>query len=200
MHPFRSSAISLALSRFTLVGTALLILALGVTSAMAQSIDSAYTSINLDECQTVPPSAFGDTSEDSAYWACVGYNNSLVLVSEGDLRMFVSYGDSAINETAWHQTLPAFNELNDTLEWRLKKVDGNWVPFATIVRYFTDAGDGSEKGEILVVTRLEPGNTCHVAYVDAKLTPDANVVARQFADQFAPTFNCVVDEIHTVPS
>ena len=200
MRYFAPSNFKTILSCFTLPVTALLVLMLGATAAMAQTIDSAYTSIDLEKCQSVPPATFGDDSNDSAYWACLGYDNSLVLVSEGDLRMFVSYGDNAINEDSWHQTLPQFNNLNDTLEWRLKQVNGKWVPFATIVRYFTDPGDGGDKGEVLVVTKLEPGNTCHVAYIDAKLTPNANEIARQFADQFAEDFNCAVDEIHNVPS
>lgn len=187
------------LSRFALIATTATALALGSSSAIAQQIDSAYTKIDLDICQQIDPMTFGDDSGQSGYWACVGYNNSLVFVAEGDLRFFVSYGDDALNEISKSQTLPAFNTINDTLEWRMENVNGNWVPFATILRYYTDSGDG-DRGEVLVVTKLEAGNSCHVGYVDARLTPNANVAARNIADQFAKNFDCRSEDIHLVPS
>lgn len=175
-------------------------LALLATPATAQQFDSAYTKLDATTCQDLDPSMFGGGEEDtSGYQACVGYNNMLVFVADGDLRMFVSYGADALNEISAHQTLSPFNTIHDTLEWRLKLVNGDWQPFATILRYFTDSGDG-DKSQILIVTKLEPGNSCHVAYIDATLTPDANVIARQFADNEAENFNCQTDDIFMVPS
>lgn len=43
---------------------------------------------------------------------------------------------------------------------------------------------------MLVVTRLEMGATCHVAYVDAVAVADANERARQIADARAGSFDC----------
>jgi hypothetical protein len=76
-----------------------------------------------------------------------------VRVAEGDLRFLVSYGANAAGEIAAGQTVPQFNTINETLEWRL---DGAGRAFATILRFFTD-GEG-EKEQILVVTRLGAGD------------------------------------------
>jgi hypothetical protein len=158
------------------------------------NIDSIYTDIDLNECLVIKADDFG------ASFACPGYKGFPLLISEGDLRFFVSYGFGAPDEMAARQTVPAFNTIGDTLEWRVTNKTGDFMPFATILRYHTDAGDGSTpKGEILVVTKIETGNTCHIAYVDARLTSNANEVARKLADETAETFDCAEDEPQYVP-
>jgi hypothetical protein len=162
--------------------------------AAGQEFDSAYTKIDLDDCTPF------ETYELGQSWACSGYEDFPLYVAEDDLRMFVSYGPRSPDEVAARQTLPAFNTINETLEWRLVREGGRLVPFATILRFFTQVGDGSEPdGQILVVTKLEEGNTCHVAYVDARLTKNANVVARQFADELARDFDCASEDPAVVP-
>ncbi len=167
-------------------------------AANAASFDSVYTKLNLKDCTQIT----SGTSEvaDGASYACMGYDNTLVYVAEGDLRMFVSYGLKALKEKAVEQTLPAFNTINNILEWRLVYENGKWQPFATILRWYTQSGEGSEtKGEVLVVTKLEPGNVCHVAYINASLVPEANKLARQIADTNVAEFNCQSDKIINVP-
>jgi len=167
-------------------------------AANAASFDSVYTKLNLKDCKLVKPA--GTEVADGASYACMGYDNTLVYVAEGDLRMFVSYGLNALREKAVEQTLPAFNTINNTLEWRLIYENGKWKPFATILRWYTQSGDGSEtKGEVLVVTKLEPGNVCHVAYINARLVPEANKIARQIADTNVAGFNCQSDKTINVP-
>ncbi len=162
--------------------------------AVAQQIDSDYTKIDLDTCTVVSIDELGGE------WACSGYKGHPVYVAEGDLRMFVSYGGDAANEKAARQTLPQFNTINETMEWRLQKKNGKWVPFATILRFFTQSGDPSEAdGQVLVVTKLEPGNTCHIAYIDARQVKNANAVARQYADETAASFDCASDEPARMP-
>lgn len=176
------------------LGLAIAAFLLGATPAAAQRIDSAYTRIDLKACQTI------ESYELGASFSCPGYKGYPLYVAEDDSRMFVSYGFSAADEMAAHQTLPAFNTIGETLEWRLVESGNGWRPFATILRFHTQSGDGSEPdGETLVVTSLAPGNTCHVAYVDARLTPNANVVARDFADGLAPVFDCARDEPARIP-
>lgn len=137
---------------------------------------------------------------DGARFACLGYDNIPVYVTEGDLRMFVSFGLGAIREKAAEQTLPTFNNIGDTLEWRVEYKNGKWVPFATILRWYTQVGDGSgPDGEVLVVTKLEPGNVCHVARIIADLIPYANEEARRFADTRVAGFDCASDRIFRVP-
>lgn len=41
-----------------------------------------------------------------------------------------------------------------------------------------------------VLPRLEPGNTCHVAYIDARRNAQANEMARQAARELVPGWNC----------
>jgi hypothetical protein len=68
------------------------------------------------------------------------------------------------------------------------------------VRYFVQRGDGSEEtpdGQVLVVTRLEEGATCHVAYIDALANPEPNEMARKAADDLAEDFDCA-DEPETI--
>src|SRR5262245_13396472 len=43
-------------------------------------------------------------------------------------------------------------------------------------------------------TRLSPGGTCQVGYVDARANPDANELARKIADEHARDFHCGKDQ------
>jgi len=129
-----------------------------------------------------------------ASFACPGYKGYPLWLAEGDLRFFVSYGFGAPDEKAAEQTLPQFNYVNSTLEWRLSNETGDWKPFASILRWFTQTGEpGEDEGEVLVVTKIAPGDTCHIAYIDAKQTPNANELARQVADEGAQLFDCATD-------
>jgi hypothetical protein len=148
------------------------------------AFESAYTDINLDDCLIMESSDFGTV------WACPGYRGYPVRIAEGDLRFFVSYGFGADDETAAEQTPPPFNHLGPRIEWRLSNASGAWRPVATIVRYFVSKDDGASEGQILVVTQLGEGQTCHIAYVDALANSDANVLARDAADQLAGNSDC----------
>jgi hypothetical protein len=153
--------------------------------AAAQHVESAYTDLDLNLCSVVTSDDFGTT------WACPGYKGLPVMVAEGDLRFFVSYGLRSPDEPAAGQTPPPFNHLGPRIEWRLTNAAGGWRPFATILRwYVADPEDSGRNGEILVVTRLEPGATCHIAYVDALASKDANQLARDIADKRAADFDC----------
>ena len=159
-------------------------------AAEAQFNQSAYTDLDLDLCTVVQSDDFGST------WACNGHKGIPVMVAEGDLRMMVSFGLTSTQEKAASQTLPPFNHLGEKVEWRLSNATGGYKSFAAIVRYFTAAAEpeeGKEKdpdGQILVVTRIEPGATCQVAWIDALANPDANELAQKAADEKAPDFDC----------
>lgn len=117
-----------------------------------------------------------------------------VRVAEGDLRFFVSYGPQADKQVAASQTLGPFNTIHHTLEWRVEKQNGAWVPFATILRYFWDSSDG-RKGQTLVVTSLQGDEACHVAHIKADGNPNANVEARRAADTLARDFDCAKSQV-----
>lgn len=164
----------------------------GLGAAQAQFNQSEYTDMDLDQCTVVQSDDFGST------WACSGFKGIPVMVAEGDLRMMVSYGLTSTEEKAASQTLPPFNHLGEKIEWRLSNVEGGYKPFATILRYFvqrTDAetGEEIEDGQVLVVTRVAPGATCQVAWIDALANPNANELARETADEMVPDFDCAND-------
>ncbi len=156
--------------------------------ANANPLKSLYTTLELASCRRVEQHADGHS------WICAGLDGYPVRVAEGDQRTFVSVGDEAGRHRAAEQTLASFNSIFDakharaTLEWRIVRQNGRPVPFATILRYFTLAG--GRQGEVLVVTRVASGQSCHVAHIDALANPDAIAIARQIADTTARRFDC----------
>jgi hypothetical protein len=165
-----------------------LVLAATTPSAHAEN-KSAYTRLDLAQCRGETPDP--DDPLQSGIWWCEGYGGMPVYVSESDLRFFVSYGEGAQDEPAAGTTLPPFNQAGDTIEWRLA-ADGK--PFATILRFYTGPGDGEPEGQVLVMTRLGgPGQVCHIGYVNARVNPDANAIAREVVDNAAASFDCARD-------
>ncbi len=165
-------------------------LALAVATPAHAAFNSAYTDINLDECLVLDADDFG------ASWSCPGYKGYPLMVTEGDLRFSLVYGFGA--KAADGQTLPPFNRLGAKLEWRLSNDLGRWMPIATIVRYYTaDPETGEDKGQVLVVTQLVEGNSCHIAYIDALANKDANELAREAADK-SGDFDCATDEVEII--
>ena len=158
-------------------------------TAHAQQIESSYTDLDLNvDCTVIESDDFG------SMWACAGLKGMPVMVTEGDLRMMVSYGLTSTTEKAAEQTLPPFNHLGDKIEWRVSNAEGHWKPFATILRFFTQREGSETEGQVLVVTKVAPGATCHIAYIDALANPDANELARKAADEKAGDFDCEKDE------
>jgi hypothetical protein len=112
-------------------------------------------------------------------------------VAEGDLRIYVSFGPKAASQTAAEQTLPQFNSIGETLEWRVVQEGGGWKPFATILRYRWDSD--LIEGSTLVVTKLGETDACHLAYIEATGNAKANDQARAVADREAAGFDCSQD-------
>lgn len=152
------------------------------------SVTSEYTDLKLDACKVISQ----DEESESMSWECVGYGGMPVYVAEGDLRTLVSYGADAKSERAAEQTFGPFNHIHTKLEWRLKSgAGGKKTPFATILRfYLQNEDDKKPEHQILVVTQIKPGATCHIAYIDAKANKKANADARAAADRLAGTFDC----------
>jgi hypothetical protein len=181
---------------------ALLLAAPGTTSpAAAEDFSSQYSSADVKKCRKLATTRVGG-SDIGASWACAGVAGYVVRLSEDDLRTTVSVGrtaKAAADEPAASQTFGPFNFSYDTVEWRSRKGAGG--PFAIIQRWnISDsekAGSDGRPGRtaLLVVTRLPPGPVCHVAYVDVAANPEANVLARQAADESAARFDCAKDQI-----
>ena len=170
---------------------------LAAAPALAETIESATTRFNVDQC----PHEAGTEPEDGGSWRCPGFGGIAVVIAEDDARVYVSYGPRAMREPAASQTLAAFNGEGTVIEWRIaRERDGKRRPFATIMRWNTivtvDASkdDGTVRGEVLVVTRLGPGGVCHVGYVDGKQNANADELAREIAYRHARGFRCGKDK------
>ena len=180
---------SIAVSLLGLIGSAL---AAGNAAAQPagspDAIERAYTPLDLAKCSHKR----GREVEDYGSWRCAGYEGNFVFVSAGDQRTYISYGPKPAKTVASGETLASFNSEGKTIEWRLERRNGKPVPFATILRWNTtvtqDSGD-RVRGQVLVVTRLDPGGVCHVGYVDGRANPNANDLAVQLADTRARNFN-----------
>lgn len=165
---------------------------LALASPAHAAFNSSYTELDLDQCLVLEADDFG------ASWACPGYRGYPLKVSEGDLRFSLEYGFNVDANQNGRQTLSPFNTLAPKMEWRLSNALGRWMPIATIVRYHTaDPETGEDKGQVLVVTQLVEGNTCHIAYIDALANPNANELAREAADA-SGDFSCANDEVETI--
>ena len=169
--------------------------AIGPGDAAVQ-VSTAYSGLNLERCAEM--SRPGSEQPDVVY-RCRGFNNIAkfdVYVFERDGRYFVSYGRDAFDRRAATQTLAPFNTIGDDLEWLLERRSGDWEPFATIVRYFTEIEDNGSffRGEVLVISKIGPGEACHVAYIDARATPNANRLARETAGQIVRRFDCATQD------
>jgi hypothetical protein len=171
-----------------------------ICQANAQTFSSSYTSTAPKDCRMIgkPSELDGSTTR-----FCPGKAGLGVLISEDDLRETVSIGRNRIaaaKEPAAQVWFGPFNSTTNTVEWRA--IDGK--PFAIIQRWhIADNGDEDKNGRptakpMLAVTRLPPGEVCHVAYVDAQANPNPNELARKAADELARNFKCGKDEVQVI--
>lgn len=132
---------------------------------------STYTEFDLEACKVLQEEREEGSSAD---YSCPGFGKTPLLIQEGDGRFDL---DAGADDDSF-QTVGAFNDIADTVEWRLK--DG--TPFAVIFRY-RDVSMESKGRTVLAVETIGtdkiPG--CRVAQI-AGDTPDANVKARELAD------------------
>ena len=63
--------------------------------------------------------------------------------------------------------------------------------------FTADPETGENSGQVLVVTQLVEGNTCHIAYVDARANDNANELARAAADA-SGSFDCASDDVEII--
>jgi hypothetical protein len=174
--------------RFGACWLALAVWLAGTNSGSAQEIASVYTGFDLNHCVVVEK-----IEETGAIiQRCRALDGFPVFIAEDDLRFFVGYGPHGRKQKAFSQTLPQFNSIHDKIEFRIRP--GARQPFAAILRYFTDSGEGKGKGQVLIVTKIEGREACHMAYIDAGANADANALAQKAADTMAPTFSCARDD------
>jgi hypothetical protein len=184
-----------------MAASALLGASLGLISpACAQTFGSSYTSTAPKACRVT---SAGTEVDDSTIRTCPGKAGLVVVISEDDLRETVSVGHNraaAAKEPAAGTWFGPFNSTEHTVEWRTM----NGRPFAIIQRWhIVDNSDEDKNGRpiakpMLAVTRLPPGQVCHVAYIDAQANPNPNELARKAADELARDFKCDKDEVKVI--
>lgn len=162
-----------------LIGSVLLVVPAG-----AAELVSDYTDLLIDKCTMLDTDAMGQVA------ACPGLNGYPVMVAEGDMKMYVSFGLSSTSEMAAGQTLPGANRLGARMEWLSPTDDQTAPPIATILRWHTQREQAGPENEVLVVTQLVPGATCHIAWIDASANANANELARRAAEELAGDFDC----------
>ncbi len=150
--------------------------------AFGAEISHAYSKMNENSCLTLI------VNEDEAYsqQVCKGYDGMAVFVSEGDLRQSVSYGKQRVDGRYF--TFGNFNRVGNVMEWRLAEADGYKQPFATILRWYVSIGE--KEHQALVVTKIAENDFCIAGFVEATANKNANVLARQVADDIAAGFDC----------
>ena len=170
------------------------ILAAAQSPASAQdATHGIVTTIELKGCQPVAQAAGGKS------WRCAGLPGYPVLIAETDDRTFLTVGPTPEKRRASTQTLRAPNTLfpaanRATIEWRVTHVSqatrkpAPAIPYATIVRYFT--ARNAARGQVLIVSKVTPTETCQVALIDAEANADALALARRIADTNASSFDC----------
>lgn len=167
---------------------ATLVLLVAVWPAHAQAPSAREMVIDLKACEITKRHPDGNT------WSCDGLPGYPVYYAEGDLRVFVSVGAGAGKRKAAEQTLGPFNSIfraksqRALFEWRVTGDKAKPVPHATILRYWTRNDQG--RGEVLVVMKVTPRETCHAAIIEALNDPKAEEFAREIADGPARTFDC----------
>jgi hypothetical protein len=178
--------------------TILLFSAAAPLQSQPAEIISTYTSTAKKDCKVMPPAK--DDPDPGFDHVCPGMAGLVVANVEGDLREVVSVGRTRVaaqKEPAAQAFFGPFSSTTNTIEWRHPK---GGTPFAIIQRWHLadndDAGpDGRPRTkQMLVVTRLPPGQVCHTAFVDVKANPNANELARQAADR-ARDFKCGKDKV-----
>lgn len=155
---------------------------LAIAAAPAVAAESAYQPLREADCPKVA------SDEAGATYFCHGVDGTPFLITEGDLRMSVTFGGVGPGSQPPFQSFQSFNSLGELIEWRME----GGAAVATILRWHIDPGDGSKPGQVLVVSKVGKGQTpgCVVAYVDALANPDANELAREAADRIVPGIDC----------
>lgn len=169
--------------------TALIAMLLSIFIQPALAVESSYSKIDFDrDCKFDPPTS---NEGGGVSGECRFGNNPVMYYLEGDLRQSVGFG-----APGKYQSFGQFNYMNNVIEWR----SNNGKPFAAIVRFFINiavddilAKKKPREGQVLVVHRVaqSPDDlTCIVGMVDARANRNANVIAREIADELAEDFRC----------
>jgi uncharacterized membrane-anchored protein len=164
-----------------------------ISNAQAQGSASRTVSFDVDQCPLIE-----EHPENSTYiWHCVTPEKFEFYIAESDLNFHIGYGPKGTEQKAFRQDLPAFHHKKNQAEFLFRP--GEEKPHAVILRYTTvgatdlNTGKQAEKGQLVVVTKIEGEEACHTAYIDAAANPDADALAKK-AVEASGVFDCAKDE------
>jgi hypothetical protein len=196
----------------SLIATSLVVCA-AATTANASEFSSNYSRYVEEKCDEKVN--VYDTSDHQGY-RCTGKNGVPVIFNPQGHRAAVLGFEPYLNKGMYWGENPSANwityghewpkaKTNDkgevTFEWRVKQVNKEWIPFASIVRFKSNyyvgdtAGNGQEyrAEEYLVVTKLGDNDSCIVGTIHTNGNPNANEEARELADTHVENFDCSKD-------
>lgn len=181
---------------------------LAALPASAQQNKSEYTRVATKGCEKIATFKIGG-DEISDTYACRGLRRGKrsywVVIDDTDLRTTVTITFDKLKvdkEPAFSQSFGPFNSTGDVMEWRIDGKTG--FPFATILRWHIADNEDLDKDNrpktvpLLVVTRIPPGPSCHVAYIDVRANENPNALAQKAADELAPNFDCAKDKVRLI--
>lgn len=183
----------IASRKLRLLGLALALLfpqlAGGAVQAATNRVRSVFTALEAKDCESVPG------RQGASALRCTGVGGVRVVLEDAGGRTFMTFEvDNGLAAAPAPRSLVSANSVISTrrrramIEWRVSRPDGEPIPYAAIVRYST-TGAG-KRGEVLVVSKVGAGGSCHIAYVDALANRDAIVMAREIADHRARAHDC----------
>jgi hypothetical protein len=152
-------------------------------SARSEEITSEYTTYNVKQCDEASPPHPEVNPDFGGEYVCKGFKADPrydVTYSRELGSDFVAFGPGANLACSGQETLGNNYSPDEKIEWRLK----NAIPFATIQRWQVDIANAPPNNNLkdwLIVTKLEPNTSCHLAFVEAGV-PDSNKFARTIAD------------------
>ncbi|WP_372922045.1 hypothetical protein [Roseovarius sp.] len=156
----------------------------------AQTLDSVYTSYDwAKDCRTLEQDVPPDEAGMGFQMICPGPDGMYLMLTDGDARISMDYGTTQ-DFGPW-ESFSTFSSVSDTVKWRRQALKGEMTPFATIHRWFV--GPSNTPRELLIISTVatSPGTeSCMVGFIDTTNTPDANALARDVADRYAPGFVC----------
>ncbi len=151
----------------------------GDTAATGLPERTAYTRLDLDACTLVERVEEGD----SATWTCPGHGDTALVVMTGDGRMDIDAG----RDNRTFESLSAFNDIGDTVEWRL---DDAGKAYAIVYRLRTATPEVKPRSVLFVETVPGIGKPgCLLARIEGSV-PQANIRARKAADAAADGVVC----------
>jgi len=178
---------------FTLKPLALVMIVV-LAPLSAWSAESSYSNLDFDKHCKFEKASDDENAGPGSSAICQIGDAPAIYFEEGDLRQSAGFG-----APKQYQSFGQFNRMNNVIEWRGE----NDNPYAAIVRFFienmnpdTGSPDKAYLGQVLVIHRVaahEEAGTCIVGLVDARANKNANVLARQVADDLAMSFDCNTD-------